>query len=72
MGKTIADELKEEGAVAALQRTLIKQLGERFGRLSEGVAATIQSTHDVGKLDLWLAQVVSASSFDELNIESSE
>ena len=71
MGRTIADELKEEGAriaeVTTRQQTLLRQLKRRFGEVPTSIAATIESTRDVQQLDRWLDQVVTAESLADID-----
>jgi len=71
MGKTIADELKEEGAregaIATRQQTLIRQMKRRFGEVPPGILATIEAMRDVQQLDHWLDQVITAECLDDFN-----
>jgi len=71
MGRTIADELKEEGAriaeVTTRQQTLLRQLKRRFGEVPTSIVATIESTRDVQQLDRWLDQFVTAESFADID-----
>ncbi len=67
MGKTIADELKEEGGIAKSKQTLIRLMKRRFGEIPPSIVATIETTHDVRQLDDWLDQVVTAESLDDFD-----
>jgi hypothetical protein len=69
MRRTIADELKEEGATKAFQQTLIRQLKRRFGDVPDDVTSMIRGTDDAEQLNAWLDQVVTAETLDEVGIE---
>ena len=56
MRRTIADELKEEGAIRKSQQTLIRLLKRRFGDVPDELASTIRATDDGEQLDAWLDQ----------------
>ncbi len=58
MRRTIADELKEEGAIRKSQQTLIRLLKRRFGDVPDELTSTIRATDDGEQLDAWLDQVV--------------
>ena len=68
MRRTIADELKEEGAIGALQRALMRQLRSRFGELPDDVVSTIRATHDPAQLDEWLDGFARAKTLDDVGI----
>jgi len=71
MGKTIADELKEEGArdaaISTRQQTLIRLVRRRFGEVPMGVLAAIEAMRDVQQLDHWLDQFVTAESLNDFD-----
>jgi hypothetical protein len=73
MRRTIADELKEEGAkkgaLTTRQQTLIRLLKRRFGDVPDELSSTILATNDPEQLDEWLDQVVTAETLDEVGIE---
>jgi hypothetical protein len=69
MRRTIADELKEEGATKALQQTLIRLLKRRFGDVPDDVTSMIRGTVDPEQLNAWFDQVVTAETLDEVGIE---
>ena len=69
MRRTIADELKEEGAIRKSQQTLIRLLKRRFGDVPNEVTSTIRATDDAEQLATWLDQVVTAETLDEVGIE---
>ena len=68
MGKTIADVLKREGEVRALQRTLLHQLRRRFGDVPPQIADTIELTKNVKKLEAWLDRFVAAEALGDMKI----
>jgi len=72
MGRTIADELKDEGrAEGSLQtarETLIRQIRRRFGEVPEETVAVIQSTSDLDRLNDWLDLVVTAETLEQIDI----
>ena len=72
MRRTIADELKEEGAregaIRNSQQTRIRQLKRRFGSVPDEVTSMIRGTDDAEQLDAWLDQVVTAETLDEVGI----
>jgi hypothetical protein len=73
MRRTIADELKEEGAkegaTKALQQALIRLLKGRFGDVPEELSSTIRATNDREQLDAWLDQVIKAETLEEIEFE---
>ena len=69
MRRTIADELKEEGAIKNSQQTLIRLLKRRFGSVPDEVTSMIRGTDDPEQLNAWLDQVVTAETLDEVGIE---
>ena len=68
MRRTIADELKEEGALKIRRQVLLRQLKRRFGNVPAAVSATIRATHAPEQLDEWLDQVVTVKTLDEIGI----
>jgi hypothetical protein len=73
MRRTIADELKEEGAregaIRNSQRTLIRQLKRRFGGVPDELSSAIRATNDPEQLDEWLDRFATAETLDEVGIE---
>lgn len=83
MGKTIADQLKEEGAregerrgerrgernaaIMTRQQTLVRLLKKRFGEVPTGMTDTIRATRDVQQLDRWLDQCVTVERLDDFD-----
>jgi hypothetical protein len=69
MRRTIADQLKEEGAINNRQQTLIRQLKRRFGDVPDDLSSTIRATNDPGQLDEWLDRFATAETLEEVGIE---
>ena len=76
MGKTIADELKEEGMsqgmLRARRQTLIRLLGKRFGEIPEATIQAIETTPEAEELDRWLDNVVTAEKLSDVGIAPAE
>ena len=72
MKRTIADAMKKqgrrEGAVHALQQTLLRLLRIRFEEIPEEIAATIEACRDVKQLNAWLDRTVIAKTLAGLRI----
>ena len=66
MGKTIADVMKEEGALEgaleANRKTLLRLLRLKFKNVPKAIEAEIQATPDIQQLDLWLDAFATARS----------
>jgi hypothetical protein len=69
MRRTIADELKEEGAIKKSQQTLIRLLKRRFGDVPDELSSAIRATNDPEQLDEWLDRFATAETLDEVGIE---
>lgn len=79
MGKTIADQLKEEGAregerrgernaaITTRQQTLVRLLIRRFGEVPTSMTDTVRATRDVEQLDRWLDQFVTADRLEDFD-----
>ncbi len=76
MTQTIADELREEGRqegrqeeeVRSRQKTLVRQVRLRFGRVPRPVERLIRGTDDVARLDTWLDGMVTGKTLEELGL----
>jgi hypothetical protein len=72
MGRTIADELREEGLkegeVRALRQILIRLLRKRFRKVPQETIDTIDATEDVKQLDAWLDRFVTAQTLEQMKI----
>ena len=66
MGKTIAQVVKDEGALEAKRETLLLQLRLKFKKVPEAIEAEIQSTPDVQQLNIWLAAFATARSLRKI------
>ena len=63
-------EARQEGAIQALQRSLQNMLRAKFGRVSRATKKVIQATHDRAQLDAWFLRAVTATTLDDMGIES--
>jgi len=78
MGRTIADELKEEGMKEGLKvgelrkgrDILLLLLKRRFGKLPSRIVKRIEATDDIKELDAWLERFEHAKTLDDMQIES--
>jgi hypothetical protein len=74
MPQTIADALREEGrqegAVHALQQTLLSLLRAKFGRIPRATEKLIRATKDPARLDAWNVRAGTATTLDEVGIAS--
>ena len=61
MGKTIADQLREEGRIELLMR----QVRKRFGEIPPAVEERIRAA-DRDTLDRWAERILTATTIDEL------
>jgi hypothetical protein len=72
VGKTIAEELPDEGraeeAVRSRQQILLRHLHGRFGNVPKRVERVILATRDVAQLDGWLDSILTAQSLSDKGI----
>lgn len=68
MPRTIADELKEEGALRSMQETLTRQLQKRFGKVPPTTKARIKAETDPKQLRQWLDAVVVVKALEDVGI----
>src|SRR5262249_197379 len=66
MGKTIADVIKEEGALAKQRETLLRLLRRRYKKVPAAIEAEIEATQDIQQLDLWLDAFATARSLRQI------
>ncbi len=66
--KTLADVHRDEGALAANKRTLLRQLRQRWAPLPPETEQTIEATQDAEKLDEWLLRFATAKDLDSIGI----
>ncbi len=62
------DEGRQEGELLSSQRTLLRQLRLRFGRVPRPVEQAVRGTTDLARLDAWLDAVVTASTLADVGI----
>jgi hypothetical protein len=78
MGKTIAEALREEGALEgkaagileAKRETLLELLRLKFKRVSAAVTAEIEAEQDVQQLNRWLAAFATADKISDIPFPS--
>jgi hypothetical protein len=80
MGKTIAEALREEGALEgkaegvleAKRETLLEQLRLRFKRVPAAVTAEVEAAQDVQQLNRWLAAFATADKISDIPFQSNK
>ena len=72
MGKTIAEELKEEGMMESRRQMLIRLLRKRFKNVPEEIVRTIEATQDTAALDRWLDNFATAERLADVGIGTVE
>jgi len=65
MGKTIADQLREEGELVGRRKVLLHQVRKRFGDVSPTVEERIRRA-DIDTLDRWAERILTVTTIDEL------
>jgi hypothetical protein len=68
MGKTIAEDLREQGGIDAKRATLLLQLGLRF-KVPPAIEAKIVATDDSQQLDAWLAEFAMARKLSDIDFK---
>jgi hypothetical protein len=75
MQRTIAEEMqakgRQEGALRAQQRTLMRLLRRRFGDVPEAIATVVNTCSDDQQLDAWLDNFATARSLQGVDINGS-
>ncbi len=66
--EALREEGREEGAIRALQQTLVNLLRGKFGRVPRATEKAIRATRDLGRLDAWLVRAGTASTPSEIEI----
>lgn len=66
MGKTIAEGLREEGAVKVCRDTVLWLLGKRFGKVPEDIVSVVEATTDLGLLEAWRERAWSVKTINEM------
>jgi hypothetical protein len=69
MSKTIAEALREEGALNNKRETLLLQLRVRFKKIPEAIEAKIQATDDSQQLSTWLAEFAVARKLSDIDFK---
>ncbi len=59
-----------EGLIEGKRETLLRLLAKKFGSLSEDVMAQIRALESVDELDVYLDRVLTATSLEEMELES--
>ncbi len=70
MGKTIAQAFEEKGRLEAARKYLLMLLRARFGKPSKEIAARIKACDDEGQLEEWLRRFATATTLDDVGIET--
>jgi hypothetical protein len=74
MGKTIAEELieegKEQGALESKRETLLLQLRKKFKRVPASVEEEVNGTRDIQQLDTWLGEFATAKKLTDIHFAS--
>jgi hypothetical protein len=64
----LIEEGRKQGAIAALQQSLVNLLRRKFGRVPRATEKTIRATQDSEQLDTWLVRAGMASTLSEVEI----
>ena len=68
MKLTWADKLRNEGQELGVRQTLLRQLGLRFGPLTDDVKRKVEEIHSVERLNQIADQVLVARSLEEMGL----
>ena len=63
-----ADQLKKEGLEQGVQQTLLRQLGVRFGPLSDEVKRRVEAIRSLDRLNQIADQILVARSLEEMGL----
>ena len=63
-----ADQLRKEGQERGVRQTLLRQLGVRFGPLSDDIKRKVEEIHSVERLNQIADQVLVARSLEEMGL----
>ena len=69
MWKTIADELREEGALKARREVLLRLILAKFGKLPADVIATVEASADTVQFDAWSEAILKARRLADVGIK---
>jgi hypothetical protein len=64
----LIEQGRQEGAVKALQQTVLNLLRDKFGRVPRSIQKVIRATEDWAQLDAWARRILTASSLAEMGI----
>jgi predicted transposase YdaD len=64
----LLEEGRQQGAIRALQQTLLNVLRAKFGRVTRATVRVIRATQDPRQLDAWVTRTVTATSLDDMGI----
>ena len=68
MRMTWAEQLKQEGLEQGFQQALLRQLGVRFGPLSDEVKRRVEAIHSRERLNQIAEQILVARSLEEMGL----
>ena len=68
MRKTWAEQLEEKGMEKGVRQTLLRQLGARFGPLTEEVRRRVEAIRSVERLNEMAEQILVARSLEEMGL----
>jgi Putative transposase, YhgA-like len=73
MGRTIAEALREEGKLEGIlegkQQTLVSLLRRKFRKkVTAAIVSNVERTTDIATLDVWLGNVLDATTLDEVGV----
>jgi hypothetical protein len=70
MGKTIAEDLEEKGALRGKREMLLRQLRAKFEQLPEAVTVAVETAQDGGQLDAWAEAAITAEKLSDIPFRS--
>jgi Putative transposase, YhgA-like len=68
IAEALRDEGRQEGAISALQRALLRQLRSRFGKVPKATERLITTTRDIAQLEAWSDRFATATSLEDVGI----
>ena len=68
VGRSMAEKVFEDGAIAHARRSLLRLLNLRFGEIPSEVADRVRSSSKLNQLDKWLDGAVIAKKLDDVGI----
>jgi hypothetical protein len=72
MGKTIAEDLVDKGALKGKREALLHQLRLKFKRVPAAIAAEIEAAQEDSQLDEWLGAVLTADTISDMPFQASQ